>query len=1279
MKRIAIWVFIVGGALFLSAQNERFNINWTQPKVFSTGTLTLELPHFEAQHFNFSIEKGLQFTALLNTRTSVDPSKFRVVDVVSEPISKNDLKNLKLDWIPKSIQFKASSSTARGIVQNTIEISPIYKDNGTLKKITSFGVSYDQVAFSKVVVQNAQLQNSVLKNGQWYRFAVDTTGVYKLDRNFFESLGINTSSLNPKNIKIYGHGGQSLPLRNDETLSYDMIENAVKFVGESDGVFNPEDYVLFYATGPTGYNSDNNSHINPYSDEAFYYVNISTGNGLRMSAASAPSSAPDVVFDTFHDYQFVESDEYNVGQMGRRWFGHRFYFENARSFEFNFPNLVTTSPLQITVNAVATSESSTSMEVKANGSTLNTLSFLGIEYGILATDNGFSSNFNSNSSTITVDFNFNNQGNPSASAYLDYVSIEAERQLISDGKQFQFKHNDMAGLSGVGQFSLSNASSIQEIWDVTNPYNPTFYSNSDLASTFDFQTTLGSLKTFQAVSLSDTYSPRLLNDSSVNNQDLKGTIFQDNQGQFKDIDYLIITPELLKFQAERLANINRTQNNLNVKVVTLESIFMEFSSGMQDIAAVRNFIKYVYDNASSNNNRLRYVCLFGDASFDYKNRISNNTNIVPSWLSINSFSLTNSFISDDFFGMMDANEGSMSNSDKLDLAVGRILAETPQRAREMVDKIESYYSSSAYGSWRNNYLLISDDVDKISDRLLQQTTDQIAEEVKQSKPFLNVTKIHADAFTQETSAGGSRYPEVNKAIFDALEVGAVAVNYFGHGGEDGLALERIFDKINAQELTNPNKLNCFVTVTCEYTKFDNPLRKAAGEYLFWNPNGGAISLITTTRQIFISVGIQFSTTLGQYLFDYDDAQNISMAEALRLTKNDPAVTNSSQRRLVFYIGDPALKLPLADPNIVTTTINDEPVSNSNVVLQALGPAKIEGYVSDSNGSILSDYNGTVTATIFDKDIQRSTLGNDGTTLNNQLIILDYDALGEVIFRGQATVENGLFEINFVVPRDISIPVGNGKISLYSHTENPLSDQRGYNFDIRIGGVNPNAPEDNKGPDIQLFINDESFVSGGITNENPTLIAKLFDENGINTASGVGHDIVATLDGDQTKPFVLNDYYVADVDTYKNGQLSYPFRDLSPGLHTLTLKAWDVYNNASTKDIQFIVFDQNQSLELTNVLNYPNPFINYTEFWFNHNSSGVLDVSIQIFTISGKLVKTINTQTNTAGTSSVSRDITWDGTDDFGSKMGKGVYVYKLKVKSISTGLEAEKIEKIVIL
>ena len=301
------------------------------------------------------------------------------------------------------------------------------------------------------------------------------------------------------------------------------------------------------------------------------------------------------------------------------------------------------------------------------------------------------------------------------------------------------------------------------------------------------------------MSYNDTYRPIELSNTNVENQNLKGTIFQNTQGEFQDVDYIIISPKILISQAERLANIHRSKNNLIVKVVDLETIYQEFSSGMQDIAGIRNFIKYVYDNASSIDKRIRYLCMFGDASFDYKDRINGNTNIVPAWLSINSFSLTSSFISDDFFGMMDENEGTMVNGDKLDIAVGRILAQNPMQATEMVNKIESYYDSNAYGNWRNNFILISDDVDDLSDKSLQETTDLIAEDVKASKPFLNVKKIHSDSYAQQTSSGGSRYPEVNDAIFDALEVGAVVVNYFGHGGEDGLASERIFDKINAKK------------------------------------------------------------------------------------------------------------------------------------------------------------------------------------------------------------------------------------------------------------------------------------------------------------------------------------------------------------------------------------------------------------------------------------------------------------------------------------------------
>ena len=288
-------------------------------------------------------------------------------------------------------------------------------------------------------------------------------------------------------------------------------------------------------------------------------------------------------------------------------------------------------------------------------------------------------------------------------------------------------------------------------------------------------------------------------------------------------------------------------------------------------------------------------------------------------------------------------------------------------------------------------------------------------------------------------------------------------------------------------------------------------------------------------------------------------------------------------------------------------------------------------------------------------------------------------MGETLFRGKSSISNGEFEFDFVVPRDVGMQIDFGKFSFYSKENNSLNDKNGYDLSVLIGGINENAEDDNIGPDIELFMNDESFISGGITNESPNLIVKLFDENGINTSSGVGHDIVAIIDSDQLNSYILNDYYQANTDDYQNGTINFPLNNIPPGNHTLSLKAWDVYNNSSESEINFTVFDENQDLVIENVLNYPNPFINYTEFWFNHNSSTPLNVTIQIFTISGRLVKTILGTTDPNENNSFSRDFYWDGRDDFGDKVGKGVYIYKLNARSESINKSVSKVEKLVIL
>ncbi|MEQ3796380.1 type IX secretion system sortase PorU [Flavobacteriaceae bacterium MJ-SS4] len=1282
--------------LLIFSQQKRINIEWEGHKTISVANYTAKVPSFKGSSFSYGFEHGLRYITQWDISNSVDESSVSISNVSYASISNSDLFDLNIKQIPSEAKFILKNTNARGKKHAYFEISPIIKDqNGSFKKITSFTINYsnssNRSSFNRSNNTYRTISNSVLSSGEWYRFYVDTTGVFRITKSFLNQLGVNTNSINPRNLRLFGNGGRMIPYSNSVSYPFDVTENAIKVVGEEDGSFDDQDYILFYAEGPREYNVESNTNINCYTDKTYYYLNIGSENGKRIQPFFQPTGNIDLMIDTFQDYQFHEIDEHNLAEVGRRWFGDRFDIANDKTFEFEFPNLVTTVPVNLKVYTACTSETPTSFQVNLNGSNITTLNLSGASEPTLATESFFDEPVNVNSSSLSVNLVYNNGGNPSAIAYLDYISIEATRALNFEGNQFRFKNNQVGQNSGIGQYNITNASDIDEIWDVTDLYNVTNYLNTDSSSILNFTSTLGTLKTYVAVSSSDYYEPQMDSDRTISNQNIKGTIFLDNQGQFQDIDYLIVAPNNMASQAEQLAQINRNQYKLNVKVATLDEIYNEFSTGNQDVGAIRNLVKYIYDNAGTPENRIKYVCLFGDSSFDYKDRIRNNTNIVPSWHAYNSFNLTNSFISDDFYGMMDDNEGTMHNSDKLDIAVGRILADTPQRASDMIAKIESYYIDASFGSWRNNFVVVSDDVDQDWEGIIQSTTDNIGNMVAQEKPFINVTKIHADSFEQETSAGGERYPKAKEAFINAIENGALVVNYFGHGGEDGLMQERILEIPDAQGLGNVCKLNCFVTVTCEYTKFDNPFRATAGEYTYWNKTGGAIGLITTTRQIFVSTGITFNNVLEEYLFSfsdndtYSDNEYPSMAEALRLTKNDPSIANQSQRRLVFFIGDPAMKLTFPKPNIRLTKINDVPIGQNPDVLEALSHVKLSGEVTDISGNVLSNYTGTLSTTIYDKPIDRQTLANDGTRLNGQVIKLDYTTLGEIIFRGQASITNGLFEFDFVVPRDIGIPVGYGRVSFYAKTENPIQDQTGVSINtVQIGGLNENAAEDDIGPTIKLYMNDENFVSGGITNESPSLLAKLEDENGINTSSGIGHDIVAIIDNDETNPFVLNDYYQTEVDDYQKGTVTYPLRDLEPGLHTLTLKVWDVYNNSSIAEIQFIVHDENQELVINNVLNYPNPFVNYTEFWFNHNSSEPLDVSIQIFTVSGKLVRTLNGQTNAEaccndGASSLSRNIVWDGRDDFGDKIGKGVYIYKLTVRSNLLNKKVEKIEKLVIL
>lgn len=1272
-----LYLFFISFASF-SQTNGSFTLDWQSKKVTGFGDNKIVIPYFSGDAFRLDTTKKT-ITLFLSIAESgySNGSSLQITNVTYETISITELGDLTVKYIPSKLNETLEIALARDKWQAFISLNPIIRDGNGFKRVRSFSYSINNSISKSSNASSFQkskdIHNSVLSSGDWYRFYIEKSGVYKISKSFLQSLGFDADKADPKRIKIYGNGGKMLPLANNIYYPDDLTENAIQVIGENDGVFNNDDYILFYGEGVDNWNTESQTNINIFDTKSYYYITITGGEGKRIATLNQPTANSTLDLNTYDDHQYHEIDKINIAHTGRQWFGEAFDIDTEQEFDFNFPNLDPATPVKIDLNAISAAYTATSFTVSANGQNIGTLNFSPLESNseVKFSDNKLPSNTTfQGADNVKIKLVYNNNSVPGSKGYLDYINLTAKRKLLGIGKQFKFQYDLAGSTAGTVNYTIGNATGITQIWDVTDLYNVSKIENSSQAS-FSFKASLGEIRNYIAIDPADYYSPLKENQSKIANQNLKGTLFKNAQNTFQDIDYVIVTPKFLLSQAESLANFHRTYSNLNVKVIALENIYQEFSSGKQDIAAIRNCIKYIYDNASSTDKKIKYLNLFGDASFDYKNRTQNNNNIVPIYQSLLSNTIGEaSFASDDFFGLMDSDEGNLTSYAKgIDIAVGRMLVSGNTQAQEMVNKVLEYHNEKSYGNWRNNFVLISDDSDKDSDASLQSRQNTLADMIATEKPFFNVDKIILDAYTQEASSGGSRYPKARTDLFNAFEKGALVFNYLGHGGEDGLASERIWEKTDGQNLNNQYKYPLFITITCEFSRFDDPTRPTAGEYTFWNPKGGAISMLTTIRSIGQYNAENFNDSLSKNLLAYGSNQYTTIAETLRISKNEKP---SSSSNVIFYLGDPALMLSIPKPRINLTKVNDVVISQPISDFKSLSKMKITGEITDENNTLLSNYNGELFTAIFDKSITSSTLNNDGLSP-----AMSFKTLGETIFRGNASVKNGQFEFSFIVPRDIRIPVDNGRISFYAKKEGLLENQSGYNATIKIGGINENAPQDNISPKVKLYMNDETFVSGGITNSSPFLLAFLEDENGINTASGIGHDIVAILDGDVSNPYILNDYYQTKLDDYTNGNLRFPLRNLTAGIHTISFTAWDVYNNPVTSEIQFIVAGD-ESLTLSHVLNYPNPFSTYTQFWFSHNRPyEPLDVQVQVMTITGKVVWTKNQIITTEGF--LSREITWDGKDDFGDRIGKGVYIYKLTVRSNLTNKKAEKYEKLVIL
>jgi hypothetical protein len=626
--------------------------------------------------------------------------------------------------------------------------------------------------------------------------------------------------------------------------------------------------------------------------------------------------------------------------------------------------------------------------------------------------------------------------------------------------------------------------------------------------------------------------------------------------------------------------------------------------------------------------------------------------MVPAYESRESLKSAASFVTDDFFGCLDDDEGS-NGSGTMDVGVGRFPVKTVGEAEAMVDKVFRYMMPNRenYGPWRNSVVYIADDEDN---NIHLGQAEGLVEITDSLGPVYNINKIYLDAYLQLQTPSGTRYPDANAAIDKAVNDGCLIINYTGHGGETGWATERVLDIPAIQAYKNISNMPAFVTATCEFSRYDDPGLISAGELVFLNPEGAGIGLFTTTRLAYSQSNYALNKRFYYEAFIIDSltGEYPRLGDLIRVAKTP---SNQNIKNFVL-LGDPALMLAYPKMRVRTDSITSEVTGKPVDTLHALSKVKISGHVEDLKGIKMVGFNGMLYPSVFDKPVKYKTRGNDPTSK-----IVDFYIQDKIIYKGEISITGGEFSFTFVVPLDISYQFGEGKISYYAMDTVNMIDAHGFD-PVWIGGSDSLAVTDDIGPAIYLYLNTFAFQSGDITTSDPLLIANIYDESGINAVgNGIGHDLVAILDGDYQEPLILNDYFTPETDSYQAGQILYRLGPLPDGTHTLTLKAWDVLNNSSEKSIEFRV-DVGARLAISNVYNYPNPFREGTNFVFEHNKPGnTLSVIVRIYNLTGWQLSVLHFSIPTESTQS--GILYWNGLDEAGNELPAGIYIYQMLVES----------------
>jgi hypothetical protein len=1086
--------------------------------------------------------------------------------------------------------------------------------------------------------------SSVLAEGKFVKIRIKESGVYRLT---FEDL--NSMGITPANVRIFGYGGAVLK-QNFSTDKYDDLpEVTIHMEKGADGVFNSGDYILFYAQGVNSWSYDLSrgmfTHVlNYYANHGHYFVTSDAGTGRTIEATTV--TVPDGVtvnpISEFVDYAVYEKELISLATSGKEFYGEVFGDMLSLNINMTFPNVLkTANAVKARLDVAALSSDPSSFQLTLHGGQQKNLTIAArtpndnYEKGRAA--NGV---FTFTPTADLLNFNLTYQkSNSSSKAYLNYLVVNARRELTMSGSSMRIQNVDFLGSGTFDLYTLSNAGSKIQIWDITDPVNTTRMPATLNDGKLQFHAPNTALRTYLAIDPSAA--------SSFPKPEVVGAVANQNLHAMPRADLFIITHPLFLAQAQRLAQEHNDKGEITAAVVTTEQIYNEFSSGNPDATAYRWFLKMFYDRANdlaSPALRPKYLLLFGRGSFDNRKVLpTSSESFVLTYQTENSLVETLSYVTDDYFAFLDDWEGNQVPAHSMDVGVGRFPVTSVQEATDVVNKSISYMRNTRKGIWKNQLLYLADDGDGA---LHMRQADSIASMISRANPAFQMNKIYLDAYQQEVNASGESYPVARAQFLNLVRKGVFLLDFVGHAGATGWTNEQILSNADVKNLSNAN-LPLWVGATCNFLQYDIP-SVSAGEQVLLNPVGGGIGIISAARPVYASQNMNINKLINQFLFVKENGKHLRLGDVLMRAKN--GLGTEINKLSYVLMGDPALRLNYpTEFKVVTTRVNGVDAQSADT-LRALSLASLAGHIADQEGNIIPDFNGYVQVNVYDKVQRITTLNNDKNGF------LTYNDRPNTLFSGVAAVKDGEFIINFMLPKDIRYNYGSGRVNYYAYDSQYDMEAQGFFENFVVGGSNTDFVYETDGPEIKMYLNSPDFVNGGKVNETPVFFAEISDINGINQiGSGIGHDMMLVVDEDPGQTYILNEFYESALNDYTKGTLRFKLPELRSGKHTLRFRAWDLLNNSSVKTIEFEVVKGLQP-QILNIYNYPNPVKQNTRFVIEHDRpETVLDATIDIYDTSGRRVWTFKQSTLD--------EISWDASDSFGKKLKTGVYMYRISIQT----------------